>query len=489
MEAGYVDGDNDGIVGVSPYTYTSEGLVNNETYKDFEAIDDLDGNGTKDFLERGTALSKTLDPTNVVDIEYSKVTFTGGGATVGNIVTITYSWQITTDNGYTWTNVSKYITDNSNYPGIYSGIDSTTLVIDSITSDMDEFSYRLYMQTPAFKCDQDVTTNDAQLKVYKKDTDGDKIPDELDSDDDNDGITDFNEGGEDEDTDGDGIPNRIDPDSDNDGCNDVIEAGFTDENGDGIVGIPVLIVNSSGLVTSHGDGIHSYGTPPDLDGNGVYDFLESASAATIDSSPTDVTTRSNGKAIFVAKGTSDGTIEYTWQVSTDAGNTFTDIEQYDNKGEQSEIMIVGGGFPRFDNHKAFIELYANTDISTNEYKIRITAQNGLNRNFNITSASAGQYIYLYESSQWSSYFGTSLDQLYGGNNSINGTYRAQRFREIDYYTFDNKIELIKNSDNTIVDTYGEDTNPNGTDEAYPWSTPHGFFKRKDNIFALSLIHI
>ena len=98
----------------------------------------------------------------------------------------------------------------------------------------------------------------------------------------------------------------------------------------------------------------------------MYDFLEAASAATIDSSPTDVTTRSNGKAIFVAKGTSDGTIEYTWQVSTDAGDTFTDIEQYDNKGEQSEIMIVGGGVPRFDNHKIFLELYANTDISSME---------------------------------------------------------------------------------------------------------------------------
>ena len=149
----------------------------------------------------------------------------------------------------------------------------------------------------------------------------------------------------------------------------------------------------------------------------MYDFLEAASAATIDSSPTDVTTRSNGKAIFVAKGTSDGTIEYTWQVSTDAGDTFTDIEQYDNKGEQSEIMIVGGGFPRFDNHKAFIELYANTDISSGEYRLMITAQNGLTRYVDITSATAGQYIYIYESSQWSSYFGSGLDQLYGGNNS------------------------------------------------------------------------
>ena len=152
VEAGYVDGDNDGILGVAPYKYTSDGLVSGtQDYKDFAGIDDLDGNTTKDFLERGTALSKTLDPDNVIDIEYSKVSFTGGGATVGNLGTITYSWQITTDNGETWTNVSKYIDDNSDYPGVYSGIDSTTLVIDSITSDMDKFSFRLYMQTPAFK--------------------------------------------------------------------------------------------------------------------------------------------------------------------------------------------------------------------------------------------------------------------------------------------------------------------------------------------------
>ena len=81
-EAGYVDGDSDGIVGVAPYKYTSDGLVSGtQTYKEFGDIDDLDVNGTKDFLEKGTALSKTADPVNVVDIEYSKVTFTGGGAT------------------------------------------------------------------------------------------------------------------------------------------------------------------------------------------------------------------------------------------------------------------------------------------------------------------------------------------------------------------------------------------------------------------------
>ena len=53
------------------------------------------------------------------------------------------------------------------------------------------------------------------------------------------------------DTDGDGIKNYIDLDSDNDGCNDVVEAGFTDSNGDGLLGnIAPPTVNGLGIVTS-----------------------------------------------------------------------------------------------------------------------------------------------------------------------------------------------------------------------------------------------
>ena len=193
-----------------------------QTYKDLPGIDDLDGNNIKDYLEKGTNLSKTIDPVNVTSIEYSKVTFTGDGETVDNLGTITRAWQITTDDGDTWTNVSNYISNNPTHPGVYSGLDSTVLVIDSVLSSMDKFAYRLYMTTPAYKCDQDVTTNDAQLRVYKQDSDGDNIPDELDLDDDNDGITDVSEGGDDLDTDGDGTPNRIDLDSDGDGCNDCL---------------------------------------------------------------------------------------------------------------------------------------------------------------------------------------------------------------------------------------------------------------------------
>ena len=144
-------------------------------------------------------------------------------------------------------------------------------------------------------------------------------------------------------------------------------------------------------------------------------------------------------------------------------------------------MIVGGGFPRLDNHKAFLELYANTDISASEYRLYIYDQSGSTRYLNITSASAGQYICIYESNQINSYFGDNLTSLYGGS----GNYRRQRWSNIDNFTFDNRFELVKVSDNTVVDRYGEDTNSSGVDEAYPWVTPYGFFKRKDSIYASS----
>ena len=48
VEAGYVDGDNDGRAGVAPSEYTEDGKVKTVTYKFESEIDDLDGNGTKD---------------------------------------------------------------------------------------------------------------------------------------------------------------------------------------------------------------------------------------------------------------------------------------------------------------------------------------------------------------------------------------------------------------------------------------------------------
>ena len=136
------------------------------------------------------------------------------------------------------------------------------------------------MQTPAPKCDLDVTSAAAELEVFKTDTDEDGVPDDDDLDDDNDGILDSAEGGETLDTDGDGTPNRIDIDSDGDGCNDVIEAGFADADNDGKVGIPTLQVDAQGRIFSAGGVGFSYNTPKDLDGDGTYDFRQAGGGIT-----------------------------------------------------------------------------------------------------------------------------------------------------------------------------------------------------------------
>ena len=183
VEAGYVDGDNDGRAGVAPSEYTEDGKVKTVTYKFESEIDDLDGNGTKDYLEKGSTLSKVADPTSVNVLELTNVTFTSSGSTVDDLGTISYNWQITSDNGATWTNIETYIANTPNHPGTYSDYDKTVLKINSVTAEMDGFKYRLLMQTLAYKCDLDVTSAAAQLSVFKIDTDEDKIPDDDDLDD------------------------------------------------------------------------------------------------------------------------------------------------------------------------------------------------------------------------------------------------------------------------------------------------------------------
>ena len=42
---------------------------------------------------------------------------------------------------------------------------------------MENFGYRLDMETPAFKCDNLVSTAAARLNVFKLDSDGDLVPD------------------------------------------------------------------------------------------------------------------------------------------------------------------------------------------------------------------------------------------------------------------------------------------------------------------------
>ena len=117
------------------------------------------------------------------------------------------------------------------------------------------------------------------------------------------------------DTDGDGIPNHLDTDSDNDGCNDVLEAGFTDADNNGTLGATPDTVNASGQIT--GDGGYT-GTNANVTSAGT--------ASTISTQPANQSVNGGGNATFnvVATGGS-GTTNYQWQESTNNGTSWTNI--------------------------------------------------------------------------------------------------------------------------------------------------------------------
>lgn len=153
------------------------------------------------------------------------------------------------------------------------------------------------------------------------DFDQDGINDNVDLDDDNDGILDTIElaGNLILDTDNDGLIDAIDLDSDGDGCYDVIEAGFSDPDGDGILGTFPDTVNSDGLIINEPDG---YTVPSDSDSNTIFDFQEDT-APIILTQPINLISCEGENAIISISLQNPRPIQ--WQVSADRGLTWVDL--------------------------------------------------------------------------------------------------------------------------------------------------------------------
>ncbi|MBP9186708.1 MAG: choice-of-anchor A family protein, partial [Bacteroidia bacterium] len=177
---------------------------------------DTNGNGEKNTFESGVNgvtvyLYQDANGDNVPDGAAIATTTTAGGGLYGfsNLVPGNYIVGIAKPTGYaksftpTSGNNPNTDTDNDNN-GVfnYSGIIRSNFITLSVGGE------------PASGVDGDGTNGNLTLDfAIAKDTDGDDIPDVIDIDDDNDGITDMNEsGGYDPlaDCDNDGIPNYLD---------------------------------------------------------------------------------------------------------------------------------------------------------------------------------------------------------------------------------------------------------------------------------------
>ncbi|SDD06159.1 Calx-beta domain-containing protein [Pedobacter soli] len=194
----------------------------------------------------GTASTITTQPVNQNVRALSNVTLIV--ATSGGTGTSQYQWQLSTNNGTSFSDIVN--------GGAYSGATSNTLTITGVNGTMEGYKYRVLINQSDNAC-ASVISNVVNLTI---DSDRDGVPDSTDLDDDNDGIPDTVEGITDKD--GDGIPNYLDVDSDNDGIVDAIES------------------NGNANNDPDKDGKFGTGAFVDTNGNGLIDTLDPASGGT-----------------------------------------------------------------------------------------------------------------------------------------------------------------------------------------------------------------
>ncbi len=140
LEAGFVDGDGDGYLGDSPISQDSLGLV--LASGGYVIPADYDTNGTYDFLEQGSQVVFDIHPSEFETFsEGDNITLTGDAVSEA---TIFYQWQMSSDRGLTWLNL---INDD-----IFSGSQTNTLTMNSLTKLFDQYLFQLVASTPGYIC-------------------------------------------------------------------------------------------------------------------------------------------------------------------------------------------------------------------------------------------------------------------------------------------------------------------------------------------------
>ena len=164
------DVDGNGMYGTADPPVDVRGRVGSATYP---VPNDGDGNGTYDYRESGITTSITAQPTDQVVIEGNDAIFdiTASGSN------LEFQWQISTNGGTTYSDIPGAI--NNSYTE--NSVDFTN----------DNHLYRVVITQTNNVCSE-IISNVARLDVVT-DLDGDGIHDQVDLDDDNDGILDTDE--------------------------------------------------------------------------------------------------------------------------------------------------------------------------------------------------------------------------------------------------------------------------------------------------------
>ncbi|QLE02741.1 hypothetical protein HX109_14655 [Galbibacter sp. BG1] len=149
-EAGFLDGEGDGVLGSAPISVDNDGKVIG--FGGYASALDEDSNGILDFLEFGPAPEISLQP------EDAQV-FAGQNTSLAIDVTGADSlqWQVSTDGGENFIDLSN--------DAFYSGVTTDNLTIDKTEINMNGYLYRVATTDPDFACGTPFFSDSAQLLV------------------------------------------------------------------------------------------------------------------------------------------------------------------------------------------------------------------------------------------------------------------------------------------------------------------------------------
>ena len=143
IEAGFADANNDGLLGtIAPPNYNpNNGIVTSGAGYTLPNVNYI----------TAAPITITTEPVDVATCELRSATFT----IVSNTV-VSYQWQISTDNGVTWSNV----TNNTNY----SGTTTDSLTVSNVTPSMDGNLFRVFLNKNGNSCGK--YSNGGKLTIY-----------------------------------------------------------------------------------------------------------------------------------------------------------------------------------------------------------------------------------------------------------------------------------------------------------------------------------
>ena len=149
LEAGFIDDDGDGQLGPLPITVDSNGLVTSGS-DGYTTPLDLNASGIWDFLEAAAPPSISSQPV-------STTVFAGAGTvfsvTADNVDL--YQWQISTDGGATFSDLTDGLT--------YSGVSTPNLTISKAELYMNNYQFRVRVSNTSYACDTTVISDAALL--------------------------------------------------------------------------------------------------------------------------------------------------------------------------------------------------------------------------------------------------------------------------------------------------------------------------------------